>query len=81
VIVYDVQFTEASRDSDADTRLIEAPRAAGNVVLATTEIADDGSTRIFGGEVLAHSRAIPGNGNAMRWPFNRSLLAVVGEPV
>ena len=66
VIVYDVQFTEESADPDADTRLIEATRAAGNVVLATTEIADDGSTRIFGGgEVLAYSRAIPANGNAV----------------
>jgi adenylate cyclase len=63
-IVYDVQFTEQSPDPDADTRLIEAVRAAGDVVLSTTEVADDGTTNIFGGgEVLAYSRGIPANGN------------------
>ena len=42
MIAYDVQFTEPSDDPDADNALIEATRAAGNVVLATTEIAEDG---------------------------------------
>ena len=66
VIVYDVQFTEQSANPDADTNLIEATRAAGNVVLSTTEVADDGTTNIFGGgEVLAYSRGIPANGNAV----------------
>jgi adenylate cyclase len=64
VIVYDVQFTEQSPDPDADTNLIDAVRAAGNVVLSSTEISDAGTTRIFGGgEALAFSRGIPGNGN------------------
>ncbi len=66
VIVYDVQFTEPSGNDAADTRLIQATRSAGNVVLSTTEVADDGSTAIFGGgEVLAYSRGVPANGNAV----------------
>jgi adenylate cyclase len=83
VIVYDVQFTERSGDPDADTRLIEATRAARNVVLSTTEIAEDGSTNIFGGgEILAYSRGIPANGNILndgdgrirRFPFRPQRL-------
>ena len=83
VIVYDVQFTEPSRDPDADTRLIEATRAAGNVVLSATEMDVGRETRIFGGgEVLTYSRAIPANGNAVndgdgrirRFPFRAQNL-------
>ncbi len=83
VIVYDVQFTERSGNDAADTRLIEATRAAGNVVLSTTEVAEDGSTAIFGGgEVLAYSRGVPANGNAVndddgrirRFPFQPQKL-------
>ena len=59
-IAVDVQFTEESGDPDADNALIEAVRAAGNVVLATAEIGEDGSTSIFGGgEGLRYSRATP----------------------
>jgi adenylate cyclase len=67
VIVYDVQFTEPSAFPAADEALIESVRAAGNVVMSTTEVADDGSTNVFGGgEVLAYSRAVPANGNVLK---------------
>jgi len=50
VIAYDVQFTEQSAFEGADVALIEAVRAGKKrVVLATTEVALDGSTDIFGG--------------------------------
>jgi adenylate cyclase len=59
-IAYDVQFTEPSGRPAQDNQLIESVRRAGNVVLATTEIQNDGSTRIFGGgEGLAYSRGHP----------------------
>jgi adenylate cyclase len=64
VIVYDVQFTEESNNPRADNRLIEASRAAGNVVFSTTEVAADGSTRVFGGgEGLEYAQATVGNGS------------------
>jgi adenylate cyclase len=63
LIVYDVQFTEQSDDPRADNRLIEASRAAGNVVFSTTEVRRDGKTNVFGGgRGLAYSRADVGNG-------------------
>ena len=59
-IAYDVQFTEPGPDPKQDNALILAVRQAGNVVLATTEVGEDGSTRIFGGaEGLEFSRGIP----------------------
>ncbi len=59
VIAYDVQFTEQTDPTDDDA-LIEAVRAAGNVVLGTTEVAQGGETQILGGkEGLAYSRATP----------------------
>lgn len=62
VIAYDVQFTEPSDDARQDNRLIEAVRAAGNVVLPTTEVDERGRTRIFGGgEGLRYSRALAAN--------------------
>ena len=64
VIAYDVQFTEESSFPGADEALIEAVRASPRVVLATTEVAVDGSTQIFGGgEGLEYSRATPSNSN------------------
>jgi adenylate cyclase len=64
VIAYDVQFTEESRYPRADEALIEATRASPRVVMATTEVAPDGSTAIFGGaEGLKYSRATPANSN------------------
>ena len=63
VIVYDVQFTEESDDPRADNRLIEASRAAGNVVFSTTEVGDNGESKVFGGgEGLRYARARSGNG-------------------
>jgi adenylate cyclase len=49
-IAYDVQFTEPSEDPAEDNALIEAVGRAGNVVLATTEVDDQGRTNVFGGE-------------------------------
>jgi adenylate cyclase len=66
-IVYDVQFTEpqgtTDDDYEADNALIEASRKAGNVVFSSTEVSDDGTTRVFGDtEVQAYARATVGNG-------------------
>jgi adenylate cyclase len=59
VIAYDEQFTEPTNPG-ADDALITAVRAAGNVVLATTEVAAGGVTRVLGGGAgLAFSRATP----------------------
>ena len=49
VIAYDVQFTEQSDDVDADNALIEAVAAAPRIVLAATEVLDDGTTDVLGG--------------------------------
>jgi adenylate cyclase len=69
LIVYDVQFTEQSDDPRADNRLIEASHEAGNVVYSTTEVADDGSTRVFGGgEGLKYARGVVGNGSVPEDP-------------
>jgi adenylate cyclase len=63
VIAYDVQFTEQSDDPRADNRLIEASRAAGNVVFSTTEVGDRGESNVFGGEeALEYARATAGSG-------------------
>lgn len=50
VVAYDVQFTEPSEDPEDDNALIEAVSRAGNVLLATTEVAKDGSTSVLGGD-------------------------------
>ena len=68
VIATDVQFTEQDVDHPQDDgRLILAVRAAGNVVLATTEVDARGGTNIFGGKGknggLDYSRGIPANSN------------------
>ncbi len=66
VIAYDLQFTEESSFPGADEALIEAVRESPRVVLATTEVARDGSTSIFGGgEGLEYSRATPANSNVV----------------
>jgi adenylate cyclase len=49
-IAYDVQFTEPSEDPAEDNALIEAVGRAGNVILATTEVDEQGRTNVFGGE-------------------------------
>jgi adenylate cyclase len=53
-IVYDVQFTEPTRPKE-DNALLDAVARAGNVVLATTEVDDDGSTNVFGGDDVVRS--------------------------
>ena len=64
VIVYDVQFTEPSPKLAWDNKLIDAVGNAGNVVLATTEVNNNGSTNVFGGdETVRAVRARVGNGN------------------
>jgi adenylate cyclase len=64
VIVYDFQFTEPSPDPRVDNKLITAVADAGNLVLATTEVNDNGSTNVFGGnETLRAIHAEVGNGN------------------
>lgn len=61
VIAYDVQFTEPSPpgQEDEDLRLLEAVAGAGErgtrVVLATTEVERDGSTRVLGGDATVRS--------------------------
>ena len=60
VIAYDVQFTEPSADPDDDFALFDSVRRAGNVVLGTSEVNDDGGTNIFGGdENVRAARAQP----------------------
>ena len=47
-VVYDVQFTEPTTPAD-DNALFDAVRRAGNVVLATSEVREDGGTDVLGG--------------------------------
>src|SRR5918999_6552676 len=66
VIAYDVQFTEPAPPGfeEHDNLLIEAVGAAGNVVLATTEVGPNGETAVFGGDdVVREVRGGVGNGN------------------
>jgi adenylate cyclase len=63
VIAYDVQFTEQTDQAD-DNALILATRAHPHMVMATTNVNVDGTTRVFGGEEgLAFSRATAGDSN------------------
>jgi adenylate cyclase len=67
VIAYDVQFTEASDEPDADDALVQAVHDAPRVVLGTAEVGPDGTTGIFGGEDgLKFSGATPANTNLDR---------------
>ena len=59
VIAYDIQFTERSNDARADNRLINAARAAGNVVFSTTEVGDHGESNVFGGDEILRLRPRP----------------------
>lgn len=47
-IAYDIQFTEPTKPEE-DSALINAVADAGHVVLATTEVNDDGTSNVFGG--------------------------------
>jgi adenylate cyclase len=63
VIAYDIQFTEQTDDAN-DGALVEAVARAGNVVLATTEVDNQGRTNVFGGDdVVRDVHAHVGNGN------------------
>lgn len=53
-IAYDVQFTEPTEIKE-DNALIRAVQRAGNVVLATTEVDDNGRTNVFGGDNVVES--------------------------
>jgi adenylate cyclase len=65
-IAYDVQFTEPGPDPKQDNALILAARRAGNVVLATTEVDEQGRTRIFGGDAgLKFARGTPGESRVL----------------
>ncbi|MGI9657290.1 MAG: CHASE2 domain-containing protein, partial [Gaiellaceae bacterium] len=59
-IVYDVQFTEPT-DAQQDNELITAVADAGSVVLATTEVDEEGGTGVFGGLPLAELGARAGS--------------------
>ena len=48
-IAYDVQFTEPTTPRQ-DNALIRAVQRAGNVVLSTTEVDENGESNVFGGE-------------------------------
>jgi adenylate cyclase len=62
-IGYDVQFTEQTDPAD-DNALVDAAARAPHLVLATTEVGRNGSTRIFGGDdVLREIGARAGNTN------------------
>ncbi len=91
VIVYDVQFTEATRPRE-DAALFESVRRARNVVLATSEVDDRGRSNVFGGdENVAAANAVVGVANVEtggagvvdRVPYSvsgrRSLAVVVAE--
>lgn len=71
-IAYDVQFSEPT-DPEEDNALIEAVARAGNVVLATTEVDDQGRGNVFGGADLrefntraANALLPPDPGSVMR---------------
>jgi HD-GYP domain-containing protein (c-di-GMP phosphodiesterase class II) len=91
VIVYDIQFTEATRPKE-DAALFESVRRARNVVLATSEVDDRGRTNVFGGDDnVAAANAVVGVANVEaagagvvdRFPYSvsgrRSLAVVAAE--
>ncbi len=66
-IVYDVEFSETSGNSQAaiiaDNALVLATRRARNVIFSATEVGKNGATKIFGGrEFQKFARATVGNG-------------------
>jgi adenylate cyclase len=65
VIAYDIQFSEPAPDPADDNALIDAARAAGNVVFATTEVGERGEPKFVGAEQgsIEYARTAVGNGN------------------
>ena len=51
-IAYDVQFTEPSPSEASDLALYDAVARAKGTVLSTTEVLEDGDTRVLGGEAM-----------------------------
>ena len=51
-IAYDVQFTEPSPREASDLALYDAVARAKGTVLSTTEVLEDGDTRVLGGEAM-----------------------------
>jgi adenylate cyclase len=51
-IAYDVQFTEPGPDEEADLALYDAVARAKGTVLSTTEVLEDGDTRVLGGDAM-----------------------------
>jgi adenylate cyclase len=63
-IAYDVQFTEEGPSAAADNALVDAVDSAPRIVLGTSEVAEDGSTNVLGGdEFLAELGARAGSVN------------------
>ena len=59
-IAYDVQFSEPTEAAE-DNALIEAVARAGNVVLATSAVDDEGNGNVFGGADLRQFRTRAGS--------------------
>jgi HD-GYP domain-containing protein (c-di-GMP phosphodiesterase class II)/CHASE2 domain-containing sensor protein len=85
-IVYDVQFTEPTTLKE-DGALMAAVRRAGNVVLATGQMDDQGHTGVLGGDAnlrAMHARAGAANleadpgGTITRFPYEVSKLKTLG---
>jgi adenylate cyclase len=55
VIAYDVQFTEQTTAKEDDALINAVDRAHGKVVLATTEVNQNGESAVFGGEDTVRS--------------------------
>lgn len=64
LIAYDIQISEPSQDPEQDNAFMDATRAAGNVVFATTEVGERGEPNFLGGEEgVKYARTRVGNGN------------------
>ena len=55
-VVYDLQFTEESKDVNDDIALYEAAGVARPVIFATTEVDDQGGTGVFGHDAQTSRR-------------------------
>lgn len=86
-VVYDVQFTERTREAD-DLALFDAVRRMPGTVLATTEVDDHGHTNVLGGDenvaaahaVAAASNVRPDPGGAIT-RYDADLAGVPSLPV
>jgi adenylate cyclase len=65
LIAYDIQFSEPARDPVDDNALLDAARAARNVVFATTEVSEKGEPNFVGVAEgsIPYARTAVGNGN------------------